>query len=191
MGREFELKFAATQETFAALADRWRDWTVIQMETTYYDTPDHTLSRRNITLRRRMENGVSVCTVKTPAGGIARGEWELECGDIHTAIPELQKLGCPENLQELTKSGIEAVCGAKFTRRATKIQLDQGLVELALDEGILLAGEKTLPIREVEVELKSGSEDAAVVFAKVLAAQYGLTVEPESKFRRAQKLREA
>ncbi len=191
MGREFELKFAATREAFDAIAGRWTDWAVIQMETTYYDTPDQALSQRHITLRRRMENGVSVCTVKTPAGSIARGEWELECGSIHTAIPELQKLGCPENLQELTKSGLEAVCGARFTRRATKIRLAQGDVELALDEGVLLAGEKTLPLREVEVELKSGSEDAAVVFAKALAAQYGLAVERESKFRRAQKLREA
>ena len=45
-----------------------------------------------------------------------------------------------------------------------------------------------MPIREVEVELKAGSEAAAVAFAEELAAQFGLTVENKSKFRRAQML---
>ncbi len=190
MGREFELKFSASPEAFAALAARWPAWVTIAMETTYYDTPGEELSRRHITLRRRMENGVSVCTVKTPAPGNARGEWELVWEDIATAIPELCKLGGPAELPLWTKNGLQAVCGARFIRRAVTIPLAQCTVELALDEGVLLAGERTLPIREVEVELKSGSEEAAVVFAQALAVQYGLNPEKESKFRRAQKLRE-
>ena len=61
-------------------------------------------------------------------------------------------------------------------------------MEIALDEGVLLGGGRELPIREVEVELKSGSEEAAVAFAKELAAAYGLLPENKSKFRRAQML---
>ena len=87
MGREFELKYAASREAFAQLLQRWDDFAVISMETTYYDTLSGALSTRHITLRRRMENGVSVCTVKTPISDLGRGEWELECGDIKTAIP--------------------------------------------------------------------------------------------------------
>ena len=73
MGREFELKFSATPQQQASLACRFGEFSVIAMETTYYDTPDRALSDRRITLRRRLENGVSICTVKTPAenGGMA------------------------------------------------------------------------------------------------------------------------
>ena len=188
MGREFELKFAASEVAFRALEEKWEDFTVISMETTYYDTPDGALSARYITLRRRMENAVSVCTVKTPIGGHGRGEWELECDDIHAAIPQLCKLGATEELLALTYGGIAPVCGAKFNRKAKLLVLDKCAVEIALDQGVLLGGNRQLPIREVEVELKDGSEEAAVAFAAELAKEYGLTPENKSKFRRAQLL---
>ena len=188
MGREFELKFAASEVAFRALEERWEDFTVISMETTYYDTPDGALSARHITLRRRMENAVSVCTVKTPIGGHGRGEWELECDDIHAAIPQLCKLGATEELMRLTAAGIVPVCGAKFNRKAKLLVLEKCAVEIALDQGVLLGGNRQLPIREVEVELKDGSEEAAVAFAAELAKEYGLTPENKSKFCRAQLL---
>ena len=188
MGREFELKFSAGAEAFAAIGAKWEDFTVISMETTYFDTLDGALSQRHITLRRRMENGVSVCTVKTPDGPYGRGEWELEEANIEAAIPALCKLSASEELLELTKGGVAAVCGARFTRRAKLIKLPECTVEIALDEGVLLGGGKELPLREVEVELKSGSEAVAVAYANALAAMYGLIPEEKSKFSRAQKL---
>ena len=188
MGREFELKFAASEVAFRALEEKWEDFTVISMETTYYDTPDGALSARHITLRRRMENAVSVCTVKTPIGGHGRGEWELECDDIHAAIPQLCKLGATEELLALTCGGIVPVCGAKFNRKAKLLVLEKCAVEIALDQGVLLGGNRQLPIREVEVELKDGSEEAAVAFAAELAKEYGLTPENKSKFHRAKLL---
>ena len=73
MGREIELKYAALSPQQEALRAAFPgSWQSIAMETTYYDTPAGELSARRITLRRRMENGVSVCTVKTPAPGGAR-----------------------------------------------------------------------------------------------------------------------
>ena len=188
MGREFELKFAATKEVFAKLLQQWDDFAIIAMETTYYDTPDGALAARYITLRRRMENEISVCTVKTPISDLGRGEWEFECEDIHAALPQLCQMGAPEELLSLTKGGIVPVCGAKFTRKAKLLTLPDCTVEIALDEGLLLGGGRELPIREVEVELKEGAEAAAVAFAGELVAQFGLTVENKSKFRRAQGL---
>lgn len=188
MGAEFELKFSAGEDTFAAIGTRWKDFAVIHMETTYYDTPDGALSDRHITLRRRMENGISVCTVKTPAGIHGRGEWELESETIERAIPELCKLGAPEELLQFTENGVVAVCGARFTRRAKLLTLPECTVEIALDEGVLLGGGREYPLREVEVELKAGQEEAAEAFAKELAGQYGMTMEPRSKFCRAMQL---
>lgn len=188
MGREFELKYSASAEAFAALGAKWEDFTVISMETTYFDTPDSALSQRHITLRRRMENGVSVCTVKTPDGTHGRGEWELEETDIAAAIPMLCKLGASKELLDLTKNGVEIACGARFTRRSKLIELTGCTVELALDEGVLLGGGRELPLREVEVELKSGPEMVAIAFAQALAKMYRLVPEEKSKFARAQKL---
>lgn len=189
MGREFELKFRAGQNAQTQiLADFPGDWQTYAMETTYYDTPGRELGRLRWTLRRRYENGKSVCTVKTPAPGGGRGEWETECADILDAIPELCKLGGPAELPNFTADGVEAVCGARFTRKALQIRLPDCALELALDSGVLTGGGKERKLSELEVELKSGSEAAAVAWAKALAHRYGLRPEKKSKYRRALEL---
>ena len=188
MGREFELKYRATEEIQEAVAAKYGPWHQIAMQTTYFDTPDGALSARHITLRQRLENGSRVCTVKTPLPDGSRGEWELVWDDPETMVPELCKLGAPKELLLLTGSGITAVCGARFSRRACTVEGDGWALEIALDRGILTGGSRQIPLCELEVELKSGDDAAAVAFAQALAAQYGLQPEPRSKFRRAQAL---
>ena len=185
MGREFELKFRATPEQQESILSLYGDFSTIDMETTYYDTPNGSLSARNITLRRRLEHGNAVCTVKTQLDGVGRGEWETNHQRIEDAIPVLCKLGCTEDLIALTAPGLVRVCGARFTRQCKTLAVEGSTVELALDRGILLGGGRELPLCEVEVELKEGREDDALLFAQILAAKYGLQQETKSKFRRA------
>lgn len=185
MGIEFELKYRATVEIQQAIrAEIPGQERLFSMQTTYYDTPDGALSARRYTLRRRMENEISVCTLKAPAGD-ARGEWEVNCDRIEDAIHMLCKLGAPEDLAALTAEGVIPICGARFHRIARTVELPECTVELALDEGVLTGGGKELPLCEVEVELKSGMKAVCVAFAEKLAEVYGLTPEPKSKFRRA------
>lgn len=188
MGREFELKYRADSGMIAAIRAAFGDFSEIRMETVYYDTLDAALSRRRWMLRRRYENGTSVCTLKTPLPDGSRGEWETPCDDIRVAIKELCKLGAPEDLLTLTESGLREVCAARFTRLAKRLTLERCTVELALDEGALMGGGKTLPFAEIEVELKSGEEAAATAFAESLARKFGLTPEPKSKAQRAMEL---
>ena len=188
MGIEFELKFRIGGEAMEALAESMGPCDVLDMETTYYDTPDRALSRRYYTLRRRMESGKSVCTLKTPAGGSARNEWEVECPTIEAAIPMLCKLGCPEELPQLVESGLVQTCGARFRRRYWTISFHGSTLELALDSGVLMGAGREIPLRELEIELKEGAREAAVAFASLLTGRYGLEPEPKSKFRRASEL---
>ncbi len=185
MGQEFELKYAATPAQLDAIRASFGPFRTITMETTYYDTPDRALSSRKWTLRRRMENGISVCTLKTPGSRGARCEWETEAGDILSAIPGLCKLGAPPELKQLVSGGVMEVCGARFTRLAAEITMPDCILELALDQGALLGGGRELPLCEAEVELKKGSRDGALRFACRMALEYGLTEEHGSKFRRA------
>ena len=188
MGREFERKYRADSGTIAAIRASFGDFSKIRMETVYYDTLDAALSRRRWMLRRRYENGISVCTLKTPLPDGSRGEWEISCDDIRLAAMELCKLGAPEDLLTLTESGLTEACAARFTRLAKRLTLERCTVELALDEGALMGGGRTLPFAEIEVELKSGEEAAATAFAESLARKFGLTPEPKSKAQRAMEL---
>ena len=187
MAMEYELKFKASADVLAAMDAAYPGGTAMEMETAYYDTPTGAMSARRYTLRRRLENGISVCTLKTPAGD-ARGEWETECDSIDAAIPKLIEMGAPADLGELTKDGLVHICGAKFTRLAKTVILPECTLEIALDQGILLGGGKTEPLCEAEVELKDGAKAACDAFAGELAKKFGLVTEEKSKFARALRL---
>ena len=190
MGKEFELKYAATADQLEILKQRYPHLRSIAMETTYYDNAAGDFSRLKWTFRRRMENETSVCTMKTPMKGLGRAEFEVECSDILEAVPLLIAQGAPAELNALVSCGISPNCGAKFIRLAGILELPGCTAELALDEGMLLGGGKELPFREVEVELKEGSEEAVTVFAEALAAELGLVPEHKSKVARARALAE-
>ena len=182
MGREFELKYKATPEILRSIQEQWADWAVFSMETTYFDTADHALSAKNCTLRCRMENGESVCTLKTPISDWGRGEWDVH---KHWSEDAVMALFSAADMKAIPFSKLSPVCGARFTRQAKKLAFPDCEVEIALDEGILMGGGKEIPLCEAEIELKTGSEQSAVQWATLFAAQNGLQPERKSKFRRA------
>jgi len=185
MGREFELKYAADPGVQEKIREKLGAFEEISMETTYFATLDGSLSMRHITLRSRQENGCCVCTVKTPSTGHGRGEW-----DAHApwCAETVEKLWRDAGEKAVAFEDLVPVCGAKFTRLAAVCELPGCTVEVALDRGVLLGGGKEKPLCEVEVELKSGSEEAAAQWAVALAEEFGLSPEPISKFRRASAL---
>ena len=185
MGREFELKYAATPAVLEALAAEFGPGRRISMETTYFDTSDHALSAQHMTLRLRRENAETVCTLKTPLPDGSRGEWECHAANILQGISVLLENGAPQLLAELTVPGVMAVCGARFIRLAVEIPTADGTAELALDHGVLCGGTTEIPLCEVELELKSGSEEALMAVAQTLSQAYDLQPEPRSKFSRA------
>ena len=54
---------------------------------TYHDTPDRSLAGAGITLRRRVENGLSRWQLKLPRGGNARAELEAPGGPVGPPAP--------------------------------------------------------------------------------------------------------
>ena len=189
MPREFELKYRCQPADLEAIREAYGDFSTTEMETTYYDTFDLKLSFHHWTLRKRMENGVAVCTFKSPAENGGRNEWEVPCGNILQGIMALCQKGAPWELMRATAGGVLPFCGAKFTRLSKILTLEDGTkVELALDRGVLTGGSNSQSFAEVEVELKEGREETAVLFAKLLAARFRLTPEPEAKVVRARKL---
>lgn len=163
---------------------------LLNMATVYYDTPDRRLSTLRWTLRLRQENENLVATLKTPAEGRARGEWECRAYNIHEAIPRLLEAGAPEELTDMLEGQmLIPVCAAQFSRRAADVAFADGTVcELCGDVGALAGGGKEESLCEIEVELKQGDAETAAAFAQELQERFGLTEEPRSKFARASAL---
>jgi triphosphatase len=142
-----------------------------RLKSVYYDTPERTLRRNGLSLRVRQSGARFVQTVKTDAvdDPLRRGEWEASvpslAPDLTLAMPFI-----PEKLRgHLEAQPLEAVFTADVHRHARLIELPSGTVEIAFDQGELTAGDRSLPVSEIELELKSGSASAIYEIALRLA----------------------
>ncbi|MGL6027093.1 MAG: CHAD domain-containing protein, partial [Vibrio sp.] len=76
-----------------------------------------------------------------------------------------------------------------FTREQWLISMADGSqVEVAFDQGVVVAGERQQPICEVELELKSGQTDALFTLARQLCEQGGMRLGNLSKAARGYRL---
>ena len=189
MAVEYELKYRATPEVLERIqADFPGNYTVTEMTTTYYDTPGGDLAKLFWTLRHRREGDKHICTLKTPAGIDGRSEYEWSCESIHEAIPHLCRLSGSNALAQLVERGLVETCGARFTRTARAFTAGCTTTEMALDQGVLVNGEKEEPFAELEVELKRGFREETDIIGLLLSQAYGLEAENKSKFQRSKEL---
>jgi inorganic triphosphatase YgiF len=137
----------------------------------YYDTPERTLWRNGLTLRVRKSGGRFLQTVKAEPGDdpLRRGEWEASVPsmspDLALAMPFI-----PTKLRaDLEAERLEAVFTSDIHRHQRMIDLPSGTVEIAFDKGLLKAGDRSMPVSEIELELKSGTASAIYELALRLA----------------------
>lgn len=191
---EIELKFlvpaASRAALVAALAGRAaprRVW----LTASYLDTPDLRLAQAGLAWRLRREGGRWVQALKTAgAGALERFEHEVERPDASPdpaahagTAPGRQLLAL---LDAARQDGVEA--GVRFQTRvrrlARRVRTRGAVVEIALDEGRLLAGGATRRLCEVEFELVSGSPAAMLALAERWRARFGLVLDPRHKAER-------
>lgn len=192
MATELELKLAVPSPAVLeqiifdkeVAAVRQGNYRLLDMATVYYDTADGSLAKKRWTLRLRQENDRLVATCKTPAGGLARNEFECETPTIEAALPTLIAAGAPAELAEIDR--LLPICAAQFTRREAELAFADGTVcVFSGDIGMLAGGQKQESLCEVELELKSGDFETVKAFGEELKDRFGLTEEPKSKHARA------
>lgn len=168
----------------------------IAMHATYYDTVDGDVLALRGGLRRREENGPSVCSLKLEVevsdGKATREEYEVACDDIRQALELLPEAGAPRDVCEmLAGKELKVNCETEFDRRAFSLAVgaqgaaDAFEAELAFDEGVLRRDGREQEFREMELEHKDGSLDAFNAFALDIQDTAHLTPQPLSKLARA------
>lgn len=194
--REIELKLALAPGAaerlvrHPLLADSAPD--VSALANTYFDTPAGTLAAARMALRLRRVDGITLQTLKTAGhggGGLStRNEWEWEVVDSALDLAGLAELAPIQALEGDVLSQLVAQLRTDFTRRRYEVRCRQSVVEVALDEGEIIAGEARAPIRELELELKAGSPDALWELAEALAGTAALRPSDSSKAARGEAL---
>jgi inorganic triphosphatase YgiF len=158
---------------------------------TYFDTPDFALRRAGLYLRVRDRGASFVQTVKRESGSLLeRGEWETP---LPGREPDLDAAsGTP--LGPLLTPDLRRALRPQFEtriRRETHDLVQGGAeIEVAIDEGEILARARHEPISEVELELKRGDPRALFALARKLSESVPLRLAVKTKAERGFELAE-
>lgn len=199
METEIELKFFVSPDFSETLRNKISETKVLQhsrreLGNTYFDTPDNWLRQHDIGLRIRRFDDVFVQTVKTSGRVVAGLHQRPEFNAEHTSnspVLTLHPLDIyPQGKDvEVLQSELMPIFATDFTREQWLIGMADGSqVEVAFDQGMVSSDDKTFPICEVELELKSGQTDALFTLARALSEGGGIRLGNLSKAARGYRL---
>ncbi len=157
---------------------------------TYYDTEDRRLRKRGLTLRVRTKNGQREQTIKSEgtsvSGIMSRQEWTTP---IIGKTPDLSVITSAEVRnrmglilpQELAPVFTTDVKRTTLVIEHTLGNGESAQVELAFDIGKVVAGKKSSPISELELELIKGTNSALIDLAVSVAKLAPMVLTQTSK----------
>ncbi|PJG83315.1 inorganic triphosphatase [Caviibacterium pharyngocola] len=195
MSNEVELKLAVSPDFAEFLSQALSGLNVISQQTiflgnSYYDSTDGFFAAHKMGLRIRRENDDFTLTLKTDgkvAGGLhIRPEYNVPLAENKADLTELV------TRYDLDKSwlqlSLQAIFSTDFQRRLWLVEQGGTVIEVALDQGEIVAGEKREPICEVEFELKQGKITDLLRFVASLTLENGVRLSSASKAQRGYRL---
>jgi len=185
-GSEFEVKLALAPNQLNRLrrhpifaGTRTRSHLIAS---TYFDTPDFALRRRALALRVRKEGRRYVQTLKghDVAGATQRPEWQAF---VAGPAPDLSHPGLHEQLGDLDGQSLQPIFVSRIRRSTRLVRPDPAtVVEVSCDQGAIETPDGTsVPVCEVELELKEGAPEVLFEMARTLNRSTPLRVETRSK----------
>ena len=212
--QEIELKFQIPADSLAALSaeiERLPGYGRERLQAHYFDTPDRRLGQARSALRLRKEGECWVQTLKAsgantmirlednqptraPAeGGGARLDLSLHLGSPAEASlvrtldwdPSHDRMGEHTGLVELYRTDIWRQTAQVAVGQGTP---EAGVVELALDLGHIHAGDLSVAVQELEIELVSGHPMAVIAMAREWVLRHRLWLDTQTKAHRGDRL---
>ncbi|MBC3945072.1 inorganic triphosphatase [Erwinia persicina] len=188
---EIELKFIAVPEAAEKIASKLTAWPHQHsagqaLTNIYFETADSQLRRWDMGLRIRGFGDHYEMTLKT-AGQTIGGLHQRPEYNVALEKPELDIQRLPADVWPagtdvaMLQQQLGALFSTHFTREKWVVTYLQSEIEVAFDRGEVSAGERSEPLMEVELELKSGQRDDLLAFAAELATVEGLRLGSLSK----------
>jgi triphosphatase len=198
---EIELKFlvpaSARKELAAEMARGSASLERSSLAAMYLDTADRRLARAGLAWRLRREGRRWIQALK--AGGTqALERFEHEAIRPDATPDAAEHRGTPPGdrlmtlLRRAAAEGLapEVRYRTEVRRTSRRVRTKGAVVDIAFDEGRLLAGASVARIREIEFELVSGSTVAMLALVERWRKRFGLLLDPRSKAERGDRLAE-
>ncbi len=191
MSNEIEIKLAVSDQAFNELEEHLKNFTCLVhkkqfLSNTYYDYPDHFLAKQKMGLRIRQEDQELTLTLKTNGevvGGLhSRPEYNLPLTEKET--PTNAQLRELYPFEELPNSTLQPIFSTDFNRTFWLVEFQQSKIEVAFDQGKIIAGESEQPICEIEFELKSDNVQDLFDFVETLPFERDIYFSSASKAKR-------
>lgn len=152
----------------------------------YFDTPDLKLAAHGMALRVRQIGAKRVQTLKLPVdiGTGLQVHREIEF-EIESDTPLLSRID-DEGLQAFfagngIADNLVAVFVTEFDRRTWPLAMFDSEIELAVDQGVIRSGDRSMVLSEAELELKSGRPERLYELALALHGTVPFTLEGRTK----------
>ncbi len=170
----------------------------MRLQAAYHDTAARDLAAAGLALRVRREGRRWVQTLKGAAeDGMTRAEHNVvrqaPAGAVpepdpalHAATPVGERL--LKVLHDAPEPALVCLYRTDIWRRTRPVSTPAGEVELAFDHGTIVAGERRLPVCELEIELKQGSPRAVIDTARDWVLRHGLWLDTRTKAERGDML---
>lgn len=178
----------------AAVAGRTVGARTLRLQAAYFDTADGRLAADGVALRLRREGARWVQTLKAAgADAMTRHEHNVPRRERGAAVPAIDTrlhAGTPagERLDGLLASaaGEPLVCRYRTDIRRTlrAVRRPGATLELAFDQGRIDAGNASVPVCELEIELLRGDPAVLLATAGSWVARHGLWLDMRSKAER-------
>jgi len=170
------------------------------IESHYWDSADRRLARSGLSLRLRKAGGRWEQTLK------ASGPSPVERFEETVSRPGRWEAGGPapepwmfagspagKRLDAALAGGkhaavLERVHTSLVTRLSVHVEIGGAEIELALDRGAIAAGARSLPLRELEAELKHGDVSGLIAFARASVDVHGMWLSTITKASRGAQL---
>ena len=151
----------------------------------YYDTPKLELHKSAMALRLRRVGRQWLQTLKgggsVQAGMHRRNEWEVPVSRAALDFSSPQTAEWEEHLPLRLRKKLQPVFVTDFSRTSRMLDWQGAQIELCMDHGEVRTEQRSTPLCELELELKSGESAQLFELALALLEIVPLELEPVSK----------
>jgi len=197
--REIELKLEVPEAALVLLTrtpllrkSRVRSKRPASLISVYYDTDTGKLRKHGFTLRVRRIGKRHVQTIKRISGAgsavMDRLEWEQEIEDGRPTFAMVRNTSLKSILSKKLQAKLKPLFETRVRRKVFSIQSGSSEIELSIDRGTVVAGWRSSPICEVELELKRGDATDLFKVAHAFAEQVPVQLSVVSKSERGYSL---